>query len=147
MESHERQVDVLARTIYGEARGELYGGKVAVGCVVRNRIRFDLWGDAKPDWWGEGYEGVCWKPWQFSCWNDGDPNHALVRRVAAIDSVFAHCIAIADNIIMGEIGDTTHGSTHYHTLHAKPKWAIGHTPVTQIGGHFFYNDIEKGARP
>lgn len=23
-------------------------------------------------WWGEGYAGVCQKPWQFSCWNKTD---------------------------------------------------------------------------
>lgn len=146
METHERQIDVLARTIYGEARGELYGGRVAVGCVVRNRVRFDLWGDAKPDWWGEGYEGVCWKPSQFSCWNEGDPNHALVRGASASERNFRECLSIAEDIVMDGIADITFGSTHYHTVEADPIWGIGKTPVVKIGKHFFYNDIEKGVR-
>jgi spore germination cell wall hydrolase CwlJ-like protein len=32
------QLDTLALTIYGEARGERVEGRVAVACVVRNRI-------------------------------------------------------------------------------------------------------------
>ena len=38
-----------------------------------------VWQDAQPrSWWGEGYIGVCRKPWQFSCWNLRDPNYPYV---------------------------------------------------------------------
>ena len=69
----EQDVDVLARTIWGEARGEGFAGQVAVGWAIRNRVEADLGNDGKPDWWGEGYVGVCKAPWQFSCWNKNDP--------------------------------------------------------------------------
>ena len=37
--SHSSDVNLLARLIYGEARGEPYTGQVAVGAVVLNRVR------------------------------------------------------------------------------------------------------------
>ncbi len=74
MPQRERDIDVLARTIWGEARGEGIAGQIAVGWCIRNRVEMDLHNDGRPDWWGEGYEGVCRAPWQFSCWNKNDPN-------------------------------------------------------------------------
>lgn len=37
--NYESNVNLLARLIHGEARGEPYKGKVAVGAVVMNRVR------------------------------------------------------------------------------------------------------------
>jgi N-acetylmuramoyl-L-alanine amidase len=60
-------VDVMARTIMGEARGEANQGKAAVGWVISNRVSAGTW------YSGSVFE-VCRKPYQFSCWNVGDPN-------------------------------------------------------------------------
>ena len=64
-------IDTLARTIYGEARGESRQGKIAVACVILNRVK-----RKKMCGWREinGYKvatvaATCLKPWQFSCWN------------------------------------------------------------------------------
>lgn len=37
--SNSSNLNLLARVIYGEARGEPYTGQVAVGAVVLNRVR------------------------------------------------------------------------------------------------------------
>ena len=37
--SNSSNVNLLARLIYGEARGEPYTGQVAVGAVVMNRVK------------------------------------------------------------------------------------------------------------
>ena len=37
--NNSSNVNLLARVIYGEARGELYTGQVAVGAVIMNRVR------------------------------------------------------------------------------------------------------------
>src|SRR5690349_18676751 len=58
---------LLAMCIFGEARGEEYEAKVGVGCVVRNRV-------GHQGKYGHGYQGVILKPYQFSCFNHGDPN-------------------------------------------------------------------------
>lgn len=132
-------VDTLARTIWAEARGEGVAGMEAVAAVVMNRVNADLGNDCRPDWWGEGVEAVCRKPWQFSCWNANDPNLAKLVRVRATDDPwFAHAIEIARRAIRGELPDPTNGATHYHTRAAKPKWAQGRAPSAVIGGHLFY---------
>jgi len=38
MNATERDRDILARTLYGEARGGGFAGQVAVACVIRNRV-------------------------------------------------------------------------------------------------------------
>ncbi len=54
----------LAKTIWGEARGENIETMLAVGWVVRNRL------SAKR--YGKTYKDVVLQPFQFSCWNSGD---------------------------------------------------------------------------
>lgn len=39
---NQAEIDILARVIHSEARGEPYMGKVAVGAVVMNRIQSPL---------------------------------------------------------------------------------------------------------
>ncbi len=72
----------LVCTLLGEAANEPIEGQVAVGCTIRNRVRKDLGQDSKPDWWGEGYVGVCLKRLQFSCWWEHNGNTDRVYRVA-----------------------------------------------------------------
>ena len=133
--------EILARTLYGEARGELYGGKVAVANVILHRVTTDIYGDNKPDWWGEGIIGVCQKPGQFSCWNPNDPNRDKIMAVGPSDPVFAECIVIAEKAVMGLLPDLVFGSTHYHTVSVAPVWSRGHRPVIRIGAHLFYTTV------
>jgi N-acetylmuramoyl-L-alanine amidase len=133
--------DVLARTLYGESRGELYGGKVAVANAIMHRVHTDLFNDNKPDWWGEDIIGVCQKPGQFSCWNANDPNRAKIEAVTVADPAFLECVEIAERAVMGLLPDLVFGSTHYHTTAVRPVWSRGHRPVIQIGTHLFFNTI------
>jgi len=62
-----QNVEYMARTLWGEARGESEEGQVAVGHVIKNRVE-------KKTWYGKTIKDVCLKKWQFSCWNENDPN-------------------------------------------------------------------------
>jgi N-acetylmuramoyl-L-alanine amidase len=125
------EVDILARTIYGEARGESDAGKVAVAWVVKNRARIG-------GWWGSDIKEVCLKPYQFSCWNPSDPNQAIIMRIVNSNHIFKRCLAIATDVLAGTIADPTNGANHYHESGIKPTWASGKTPTTAIGNHDFY---------
>ncbi len=59
---------LLARVVYGEARGEPYTGQVAVAAVVLNRVK-------SPDF-PNTISGVVYQPWAFTCVNDGQINLA-----------------------------------------------------------------------
>src|SRR5688572_19754753 len=79
------EIDVLARTVWGEARGEGSIGMQAVACVVLNRVAV---AESRAGyWWGNTIVQVCQKPYQFSCWNKDDANY---RRVMAVDGADIH---------------------------------------------------------
>lgn len=135
-------VDILARTMYGEARGEGAAGMAAVGHVVFNRV------DAR-SWWGRDVVGVCHKPWQFSCWNENDPNRARVLAVGGADPTFRRACDIAAALTEAQAAgqrsrdDPTDGATHYYAprIVARPRWAAGLHPCARIGGHDFFRGV------
>ncbi|PCR94915.1 cell wall hydrolase [Pseudomonas fluorescens] len=140
MTATEKDRDVLARTIWGEARGESAGGRVAVAWSIRNRV-FD--GKAN-SWWGEGYAGVCQKPYQFSCWNKNDPNFPYLSGAKEIPfRELAQCRIVADQVIDGKVQDPTSGATHYYALAMKtpPAWAAKAKQTLKLGGHVFFRDV------
>lgn len=129
--------DILARTLWGEARGEGTAGMQAVAAVIMNRVKIAR---ARPGgmWWGNDVISVCQKPWQFSCWNRSDPNMKKVMAVTADDPYFKNAMAIARTALAGTLRDPTGGATHYHARGTVPDWAKGRTPVVTIGRHVFY---------
>ncbi len=133
--------DSLARTIYGEARGETTQGKEAVAAVVMNRVRRAQETGGRY-WWGATVEEVCRRPWQFSCWNADDPNRKKLEAVTPANKAFQACLRIAGQAIAGKLKDPTGGATHYHAWTIRPTWAKAKTPSAEIGGHLFYNDVE-----
>lgn len=140
----EQDIDVLARTIWGEARGEGFAGQVAVGWTIRNRVEADLGNDGKPDWWGEGYVGVCKAPWQFSCWNKNDPNSAYLRGEKPIPAAqYMQCREAAIAVIEARQPDPTAGATHYYatTMPKAPAWASKAVRTCKIGRHIFFKDV------
>ncbi|MHA1597935.1 MAG: cell wall hydrolase [Alphaproteobacteria bacterium] len=133
-------IEILARTLYGEARGETVRGKEAVAAVIVNRVHRAR--QRGGYWWGDTLENVCLKPWQFSCWNEGDPNRAKIEAVTPDNRVFQSCIRIARRAAAGALEDPTNNATHYHGSHANPPWARGQAPSAVIGRHLFYASIE-----
>lgn len=131
---------LLARTIYGEARGESVRGMEAVAAVIVNRVNRAR--ERGGYWWGNDLAQVCAKPWQFSCWNPDDPNRARIISVGMENRVFQCCLRIARRAVAGVLDDPTGGATHYHTLAANPPWARGRVPSAEIGNHVFYSGIE-----
>lgn len=135
------EIEVLARTIYGEARGESVSGMEAVACVVVNRLNFSR--RKGRYWWGNTIAAICQQPWQFSCWNKNDANYHVINKVAESDLIFCICKRVANRAVGGVLEDKTRNATHYHTKNIRPRWSIGKIPCAEIGHHFFYNDIEE----
>lgn len=142
MKYRPEDVLILARTLYGESRGESEDGQTAVAWVVRNRAEHPGWWsrqrDGIPD---DTIEAVCLEPNQFSCWWD---KQATKVRSITVDKLTSF-IQIAQGVLLGNIPDSTGGADHYHTIlrpeYAKtwpPKWAQGKVGKT-IGSHIFYH--------
>ncbi|MHC8321113.1 cell wall hydrolase [Pseudomonas sp. GB2N2] len=140
MQVPEKDRDILARTLWGEARGESLTGQIAVACTIRNRVN-----DGKhKSWWGEGYSGVCQKPYQFSCWNKTDPNYAFLIGLKQIPSrELAQARIAADHVIDGKVPDPTAGATHYYatTMPMPPAWVKGAKQTLKLGHHIFFRDV------
>lgn len=124
--------EILARTIYGESRGESHEGKQAVACVVLNRVKSGV------RWWGTDIRSVCLKPFQFSCWLARDPNRAVIMAVEDDEPIFAECLGIARDAMSGDLSDVTDGATSYKVVGTPAAWATGKTPLITIGAHEFY---------
>lgn len=132
----ELEIDVLARTIWGEARGEGSAGMQAVAAVILNRLSISE--SRAGFWWGNTIVEICQKPYQFSCWNPNDPNVAKVKQVDERDLHFATALRIARRAVIGAFNDPTEGADHYHAAGISPHWIRGQTPVAVIGNHIFY---------
>lgn len=160
MDAWVREYDerALLLTLYGEGRGESIEGRIAVGCVIRNRAKAGMLGRTITD--------VCLWPKQFSCWNDGaDSNHVhLMAVVAALrdggvppftaleQAVYDETAWVVQGVVSGMIRDRVHGSTHYYAPAAMvprgrvPVWARlpdgnERTPTTIVGGQRFFAGI------
>lgn len=131
-----KTIDILARTIWGEARGETLTGKEAVANVILNR--FKLSQRRGKMWWGNSVEEICLKPYQFSCWNKTDPNYSKVTTVDETDPQFSICQRIATRAMNGVLPDHTFGSDHYHAATILPSWAESRVSQVTIGHHIFY---------
>ena len=124
-------LDVFARTIYGEARGEQDAGRVSVAYVVLNRLE-------KRGWYGRTLASVCLKPKQFSCWNTEDPNRGAVDAADLNSAVFLDCVGVAARVLARRERDPTGGATHYHARGITPAWARDRQPSAALGNHIFY---------
>jgi spore germination cell wall hydrolase CwlJ-like protein len=138
----EADRDTLARTLWGEARGEGVTGMAAVACVIVNRMLASSrrlgQGQAALWWGGPDAVSVCRAPWQFSCWNRSDPNRAALEALAADAAVLLPARTVADAALDGRLGDATGGADHYHARGLRPAWVKGRRPVATIGRHVFY---------
>jgi len=127
---------IIARTLYGEARGEYaktgIAALIAVGNVIVNRFK----GNKK---YGKTLTEVCLKPRQFSCWNEEDPNRSLIQQEdLEKDPLFRIACQVAKKVALGVWPDLTRGCDHYHATSCKPYWARADKVRMRLGRHIFY---------
>jgi N-acetylmuramoyl-L-alanine amidase len=128
----QNDISTLARTLWGEARGEGIDGMTAVACVILNRVKH-------PGWWGRDASTVCTAKYQFSCWLAGDPNRDKLLAVTIADPQYSQAVIIATAALGGHITDITSGADSYFAAGSPvPKWAVGKKPCAVIGHHQFY---------
>lgn len=116
--SSSANVNLLARIINGEARGETYTGQVAVGAVVLNRVEHPSFPNT--------IAGVIYQPQAFTAVDDGQINAAVT----------ASCIRAAKDALNG--WDPTGGAIYYYNPRtATNKWIRSRPVITTIGKHVF----------
>lgn len=130
-------LDIAARTIAGETRGEFKDGQIDVAHVLLNRWR-ETRGQFRMD---HTLAATCLRWKQFSCWNHNDPNRLVMEGLTANDEVYRMALHSLLEAIDSP-ADRTLGSKHYSTIETNPSWAADHKPCYTNGGHKFWNSID-----
>jgi len=135
----EEDLMVMARTVWGEARGESEDGQLAVAYIILNRARNFK---GRKGMFGNGtIKSVCFAYKQFSCWNKDDPNYNKILKLDQSDKEYSAIKKICFNVLLGKLHDITRGSTHYYakSMKKEPYWAknIEDDDKIAIGNHFF----------
>lgn len=130
--------DLMARTVYGEARGESFEGQTAVAWIICNRLT-----DGR---FGKSIEEVCLHPKQFSCWNQDDPNRNRVLTTGDNDYAFQRAKGVTALVASLDLRDPTKGATHYYATELErdgrsPAWSDAMVTMAIIGGHRFLKEV------
>lgn len=112
--------DMLAQVVYGEARGEIYDGQVAVAAVVLNRLEDEAFPNT--------IRGVVFQKNAFTCISDGQyylsPNRTAYE--AALEAM--------------QGSDPTNGCLYYwNPATATSRWIWTRRIEMRIGNHVFGN--------
>jgi len=111
-------LDLLARLISAEARGEPYEGQVAVGAVVLNRVEHPSFPNS--------VAGVIYQPGAFSCLDDGQFDQPVAESAyrAARDAMNGW--------------DPSYGAIYYfNPVTATSQWIWSRPLIVNIGKHRF----------
>lgn len=114
----DSDITLLARLIYGEARGESYTGQVAVGAVVLNRVKSASFPNT--------IAGVIYQPYAFTAVSDGQINLSPneTARKAAIAAMNGW--------------DPSYGAIYYYNPStATSSWIFSRQTTVVIGDHVF----------
>ncbi len=124
-------LEIAARTVWQEARGEPEEGQRAVARVIVNRL--------KSGRWGKSLASVCLWDRQFSGWNNTDPNRIAACTLPDDNPALARFKDFLNGAMNGG-HDPTEGATHYFNPKiVNPPWATGKKFV-QIGNHHFITE-------
>ena len=118
--SNVSDVQLLARAINGEARGETYEGQVAVGAVILNRVAHSSFPNT--------IAGVIYQPGAFTAVSDGQINVAIEESSTVVKA--------ARDALNG--WDPTEGAIYYFNPDtATNKWIWSRPLIKTIGKHGF----------
>ena len=113
-------VQLLARAINGEARGEPYEGQVAVGAVILNRVKSSKFPNT--------IAGVIYEPGAFTAVSDGQINVAISEGSTVVKA--------ARDALNG--WDPSGGAIYYfNPATATNKWIWSRPLIKTIGKHRF----------
>ncbi len=119
-ENGSDMVNLLARIINGEARGEPYEGQVAVGAVIMNRVRSSEFPNT--------IAGVIYQKGQFTAVTDGQ----FDKKIEENSTVYK----AAREALNGS--DPTGGALYfYDPRYTKDKYLFSLKTITTIGNHRF----------
>jgi N-acetylmuramoyl-L-alanine amidase len=126
----ETAARIISYTLYAEARGEPFKGKMAVAAVIQTRARRS----------NTPLTEICLKGQQFSCWNDlkAVPEFYIAGAGMRPDDIRARsdCYGIAW-VLMSSTRKWEYLTHFYNPVKATPSWAGALQGRRVIGNHVF----------
>lgn len=124
------ELEIFAKTVYAEARGECEEGQLWVAWVIKNRAakNRDYWG-------GNTIRGVCLHSNQFECWNGC--SDIQIHEPQIYKRIYGMCERVARAPLSQ---DPTGGCDHYNNPDDEgyPPWTNNVVKVRKIEKHQFY---------
>jgi len=121
-------------TVFQEAEGEPYEGKVAVAEVILRRTKRRYMSDGT-------VAGTCLRRLQFSGWNDNSKNRIRSLQIDTSTPVVDECVRAWVEADKGS--EIVPDCCHYYNAHiASPPWANGAEVVAVIGNHTFLKGVK-----
>ena len=116
-------------TVFQEAEGEPYEGKVAVAEVIQRRMRRKFMSDGT-------VVGTVLKKYQFSGFNTDSANRVRSFKIDTSDPIVNDCVRAWMEADRGSnlVPDAMH---YYNPSLCDPAWARGAKVVAEIGAHRF----------
>lgn len=131
----KHNIEWSARIAWGEARGEPDGGMQAVLNVMANRKQ-----DPR---FPKSLSSVAKQPFQFSAYNEFDPNRPKLEAVEEADPEFEKALRLATLAQAGLLPDITGGATYFHSEDIpRPSYLKGAEVSAVIGKHIFYTGVQ-----
>ena len=123
------EMALIALTVWAEARGESFRGKVAVCEVIRNRTIYRYESDGT-------IPGTILHPLAFSCWNATDKQRVRMAKVSLEDPVVLECLEAWSK---SKDTDYSKGALHYLNPRYAKKPAKFGPRLARIGHHDFHS--------
>ncbi len=133
----QRDKDIVASCLIGEAGGEGRAGMIAVMNVIQNRAKTS-----------DRFVSTVLKRKQFSMFNQATENginedilNQVIER-SKNHPCWSQALEISNKAWNGMLKDSTHGATHYYALNGMknkqpPYWANSMKETCKIGNHTF----------
>ena len=136
---NDPDVIYAAQTVFGEARGESWDGKIGVAWVIVNRKK------AHRYYFGYTIPNVVRKPWQFTCWRRKNINYKKIHNPLKYESVdiWLECYIAARLVLRGQVKDNTGGALYYideSIIHDPPNWVAKLKLSVQHGRLYFFKE-------
>jgi len=127
--NQNRESNIVARTLFHEARGEGEIGMRAVGSVIYNRSKRR----------NRSFSQIATQPNQFSVWKDRDTSFTDESKNFTSPKdlkMWDKALQISKEMVLGGFRPITQAD-HFHTHNVNPSWSQGLIPEI-IGNHKFF---------
>lgn len=137
------ELQCMTEAIYFEAGNQNFNGMIAVGMVIKNRVKSSAFPDSVCDVVQQGPRDgspITRYRCQFTYFCDGKSEELPINDNPDEIRAAQYASIAAEMVLVGAVEDITLGSNHYHAEYVSPNWQDEMTLLAIHGSHFFYTD-------